>query len=126
MKKLAIAGAVFIVVIIAIGFNLSRASLEPLAAAPDPLQVGREKLHGQLLQSEQREAEIEKQDWNSIALLRELISAHQTRIEKMSGNTEAGEIVAHDREAIARLEKRIQELAAAEQEKAATPPTPQN
>ena len=117
MKKLGIAAALFLVLVIAIAFNLSRASREPLVVAPDPLQVGREKLHGQLAQSEQREAEIEKQDWGSIPLLRELIGAHQTRMEKLSGNAEAGEIVAHDREAIARLEKRIEELAQAEQEK---------
>jgi len=114
MKKLAIVAAIFIVVIVAIGFNLSRASQEPLITTPDPLQIGRGKLHAQLIQSEQREAEIEKQDWNSIPLLRELVVAHQARIEKLTGNSEAVEIIAHDQDAIARLEKRIQDLTAIE------------
>jgi hypothetical protein len=117
MKKLAIVIAIFIIVIVAIGFNLSRASQEPLITTPDPLQVGRGKLHAQLVQSEQREAVIEKQDWNSIPLLRELVLAHQTRIQKLAGNSEAVEIIAHDQDAIARLEKRIQELTAIESAK---------
>jgi len=117
MKKLSAVLAIFIVVIVAIGFNLSRASQEPLITTPDPLQVARGKLHAQLVQSEQREAEIEKQDWNSIPLLRELVMAHQARIQKLTGNSEAVEIVAHDQDAIARLDKRIQDLTAIESEK---------
>lgn len=119
MKKLVLAAAIFVIVITAIGINLSRASQEPLVIAPDPLEAGRQQLHAQLVQSEQREAEIERQDWKSIALLQELIAAHQERIAKLSGNTEAGEIIAHDRDAIARLGKRIQDLIAMEQEKPA-------
>ena len=122
MKKLAIALTLFVLVLVAIGINLSRASREPLVTTPDPLQVGRAKLHDQLVQSEQREAGIEKQDWNSVALLRELIDAHQKRIDELSGNTEAGDIVTHDRDAIARLEKRIQDLAAIESKKPTEPP----
>lgn len=119
MKKLAAIVASFIVVVVAIGFNLSRASQEPLITTPDPLQVGRDKLHAQLMQSEQREAAIEKQDWNSIPLLRELVVAHQTRIQKLTGNGAAVEIIAHDQDAIARLQKRIQDLTAIESEKPA-------
>ncbi|MFZ0395567.1 MAG: hypothetical protein WCF17_13320 [Terracidiphilus sp.] len=123
MKKLA-AAVLFVVVVIAIGINLSRASRAPLIATPDPLEAARQKLHAQLVQSEQREAEIEKQDWHSIVLLHQLIDAHQERIEKLTGNTEAGEIIAHDRDAIARLEKRIQDLAAMESDKPAAPASP--
>jgi peptidoglycan hydrolase CwlO-like protein len=118
MKKLLLAAALVVVVIVAIGINLSRASQEPLVTAPDLLQAGRQKLHAQLVQSEQREAEFEKQDWHSIPLLHDLVAAHQKRIAELSGNGEAGEIIAHDNEAIARLQKRIDELAATEAEKA--------
>jgi peptidoglycan hydrolase CwlO-like protein len=118
MKKLLLAAALVVVVIVAIGINLSRASQEPLVTAPDLLQAGRQKLHAQLVQSEQHEAEFEKQDWHSIPLLHDLVAAHQKRIAELSGNGEAGEIIAHDNEAIARLQKRIDELAAMEAEKA--------
>ena len=119
MKKLAIVLALFLIVIVAIDINLSRASQEPLVTTPDPLQVARTKLHAQLAESEQREAAIEKQDWDSIPLLRELILAHQVRMQKLAGNSEAVEIVAHDQDAIARLEKRIQDLTEAEKAKPA-------
>ncbi len=125
MKKLVITSALFAAIIVAIGFNLSRASREPLVIMPDPLQAGRQKLHAQLVESEQREAEIEKQDWHSTALLNQLVSAHQERMGKLAGNGEAGEIVAHDREAIARLEKRIQILAAFAAEKPPAAAAPQ-
>jgi hypothetical protein len=118
MKKLLLVAALAVAVIVAIGINLSRASQEPLVTAPDPVQAGRQKLHAQLVQSEQREAEFERQDWNSITPLHELIVAHQKRIGELTGNTEAAEIVAHDNEAIARLQKRINDLAAMEAEKA--------
>lgn len=121
MKKLLLAAALLVTVFFAIGFNLSRARREPLVITPDPLQAGRQRLHAQLVQSEQHEAEIEKQDWNSIALLNQLVSAHQERISKLAGDSEAGEIVAHDRDAIERLVKRIHDLAAIEAEK---PPAP--
>ena len=117
MKKLAAAIALFAAVVAGIVINLSRASQEPLVTTPDPLQVARQQLHEQLVQSVQREAEIEKQDWNSIVLLRELINAHQERMAKLTGNPEAAEIIAHDRDAISRLEKRIEELVAVAPEK---------
>ena len=121
MKKLAIALAVVAVCFIVFMFNVLRATQQPMAAEPDPLQQGQQKLHAQLVASEQREAEIEKQDWNSITLLRDLIDAHQVRMGKLAGNSQAGEIVAHDRDAIARLEKRIQDLAEQESLKSQTP-----
>ncbi len=125
MNKLVLAAALFVAVIFAIGFNLSRAIQEPLVTVPDPLQAGRQKLHAQLVQSEQREAEIEKQDWHSTALLNQLVIAHQQRMEKLAGNAEAGEIIAHDRDAIARIEKRIQDIAVWESEKPPAAAAPQ-
>lgn len=112
MKKLAIALAILFFAIGIWAYALLRAGQEQPAPTPGPLQAGRQKLHDQLLDSEQREADIEKQDWNSITLLRGLIDAHQRRIQKLTGNAEAGEIIAHDRDAIARLQKRIDDLAA--------------
>lgn len=121
MKKLAIALAVVAVLFLVFMFNVLRATQQPVTAAPDPLAAGRQKLHDQLAASEQREAEIEKQDWDSIPLLRELIAAHQQRIAKLAGNSQAAEIVAHDHDAMARLEKRIEDLAQQEKAKAAMP-----
>lgn len=117
MRKFAIALAVLAVLAGIFMFNVLRATQQPLTTEPDPLMQGRQKLHAQLTASEQREAEIEKQDWKSIPLLRQLISAHQERMGKLAGNSQAGEILAHDRDAIARLEKRIQELTVQESEK---------
>lgn len=124
MKKFAIALAVLAVCVIVFMFNVFRATQLPVTAAPDPLEQGRQKLHAQLVASEQREAGIEKQDWNSIPLLRDLINSHQERIGKLAGNGQAGEIIAHDRDAIARLEKRVQELVEQESRKPLAPPEP--
>jgi hypothetical protein len=123
MKKLAIAVGVLAIVFIVFMFNVLRATQQGVTAAPDPLEAGRQKLHAQLVASEQRESEIEKQDWNSIPLLHDLINAHQERMGKLAGNSQAGEIVAHDRDAAARLEKRIQELTEQESQKAPAPAT---
>jgi hypothetical protein len=46
------------------------------------------------------------------------MQGHEQRIEKLKGNTAAGEIVAYDREAIDRLEKRIAQIAEQEAAKA--------
>lgn len=121
MKKFVIALGVVAILAIAFMLNVLRASREPVTAAPDPLAAGRQKLHDQLAASEQREAEIEEQDWDSIPLLRELIAAHEQRIAKLQGNSQAGEIVSHDRDAIAKLQKRIDELTEQESHK---PPAP--
>lgn len=121
MKKLAIAVGILAILFVAFMINVLRATQQPVTAAPDPLAAGRQKLHDQLAASEQRETEIEKQDWNSIPLLRELIAAHQQRIAKLDGNNQAAEIVAHDHDAIARLEKRIADLTELEKEKPAVP-----
>lgn len=121
MKKAAIALGIVVVVGIVFMFNVLHATQQPVTIAPDPVVVGQQKLHAQLVASEQRESEIEKQDWNSIPLLNRLIGAHQERMAKLAGNSQAGEIVAHDRDAIARLENRIHDLTEQEQQK---PPAP--
>ena len=77
------------------------------SAALGPFEQSTAALHTQLAQSAQREAEIEKLYWNQPEKLQVLIQSHQQRIDKLTGNTASAEIVAHDQEAIARLEQRI-------------------
>lgn len=119
MKKILIALGVLVLIGGGVCYNVWRASVDPVTSTPGPLEIGRQQLHAQLEESKQREAAIELQDWNSIPLLRGLIDAHQHRIEQLSGNSQGGEIVAHDREAIARLEKRISDLIEEEAARAA-------
>ncbi|HKF48139.1 MAG TPA: hypothetical protein VKB38_12330 [Terracidiphilus sp.] len=114
MKKFAIAVGLLVVAGAIWSYNVLRADQEPVSATPSPVEAGRQKLHDQLAQSAQREAEIEQQDWNSVTLLRALVAAHQERIQKLTGNSEAGEILAHDRDAVARLQKRVNDLVAQE------------
>ena|ERR1700694_3612587 len=112
MKKLAIVLGVLAVLAAAMTYNIWNASQQPVKGAPDALETGRQKLHAQLDEAKRTEAEAEKQNWNSATRLRDLIQGHQQRMEKLKGNSQAGEIVAYDRESIARLEKRIADLAA--------------
>jgi len=113
MKKIAIAvGGLLILLFATLVYNVWRAGMVPVPAAPGPLETGRQQLHDQLEQSKKRESEIELQDWNSITLLRELIKAHQERIDKLGGNSQAAEIIAWDKESIARIEDRIADLVA--------------
>lgn len=123
MKKFAIALGALVTIVIVFMFNVLHATQQPVSVAPDPVVVGQQKLHAELVASEQREAEIEQQDWKSIPRLNQLIAAHQERMSKLAGNSQAGEIVAHDRDAIARLEKRIHDLAVLESEKPPAPDT---
>lgn len=113
MKKIAFGIAMFAALALYVGYNVWRANEEPVTTTPGAVQLGAQQLHDELQKAKTREAEIEKQDWNSIPLLRELIHSHQHRIEQLSGNTQASEIVAHDNEAIARIQKRIADLNAA-------------
>jgi hypothetical protein len=113
MKKLTIAIAIFAALILFVTYNVWRASEEPVTSPPTLVQLGAQQLHTQLQQAQARETAIEQQDWNSIPLLRGLIQAHEHRLEQLSGNKQAGEIIAHDKEAIERLEKRIADLTAA-------------
>jgi hypothetical protein len=114
MKKLTIAIAIFAALILFVTYNVWRASEEPVTSPPTLVQLGAQQLHTQLQQAQARETAIEQQDWNSIPLLRGLIQAHQHRLEQLSGNKQAGEIIAHDKEAIAHIEKRIADLTAAQ------------
>jgi hypothetical protein len=120
MKKLATGICILVALILFVTYNVWRANVEPVTSTPGALQLGRQQLHDQLQNAEVREKAIEQQSWDSIPRLRTLIQSHQHRIEQLSGNSQAGEIVAHDKDAIARLEKRISDLnaaAAAEQAK---------
>jgi hypothetical protein len=122
MKKFfAIAVGVLALLASAMIYNVWRGSQEPVTRTPGPLETGRAQLHQQLEEAQKTEALVEKQDWDSAVLLRRLINGHQQRIDKLKGNTEAEEILAHDQTAIERLEKRIADLAALEAAKAAGP-----
>lgn len=112
MKKLAIALVLLIALAAVISYNVWRADQNPVTSTPGLLEVGRQHLHAQLEQARQQEAQVEKQAWNSPAQLRFLIQAHQHRMDQLNGNSQAGEILSYDRDCIARLEKRIADLAA--------------
>jgi len=92
-------------------YGVWRESQEPVSVALEPLAIGRAQLHTQLEDARKLETQVEKQDWNSPADLRRLIQGHEQRIEKLKDNAEAKEIVAYDRDAVDRLQKRIAALA---------------
>jgi hypothetical protein len=94
-----------------ITYGVWRESQEPVSSMPGPLATGRAQLHTQLEDAKKLETEVEEQDWNSPADLRRLIQGHEQRIEKLKDNAEAKEIVAYDRDAVDRLQKRIAALA---------------
>ncbi|MFP5235225.1 MAG: hypothetical protein ACLGSD_04930 [Acidobacteriota bacterium] len=112
MKKFAFALAALIGLLVVISYNVWRAAEEPVTSTPGPVEVGRAQLHAQLVDAEQREGAAEKQAWNSPVKLQTLLKWHQDRIAKLAGNTQAGEILAYDRAAVDRLQKRIADLAA--------------
>jgi hypothetical protein len=112
MKILAIAVGLLAILAAILGYNVWRAENDPVTTIPGPLQTAQAQLDSQLHEAESREPEIEKQYWDSPKQLRILINSHQQRIQQLTGNTQAGAILAHDREAVARLEKRIAELEA--------------
>jgi ABC-type anion transport system duplicated permease subunit len=120
MKIFAIAFGVLAILAGIMIYNLWLAENEPITNTPGQLEQTSMQLHNQLVQAEQREVQFEKLYWDSPGQLRVLITSHRRRIEELAGNKQAGEIVAHDRDAVARLEKRIadldaQRLAGAEQ-----------
>lgn len=117
MNKIAIALGVVALLMGALAYNVWRASVEPVTATPTLLEQGQIKLRGQLEDAKRSEAEVERQNWNSTDRLTALIKAHQHRIEELNGNSQSGEIVAYDKESIARLENRI--AAIEEQQRAA-------
>lgn len=93
-------------------YNVWRGATDPVAKTPSIAEQGRMDLHAKLAQAEQREAGIEKVYWDSPEQLRVLIKSHQQRIDELKGNSAGGEIVAHDQDAIARIEKRIADIEA--------------
>ena len=122
MKKVVIGlGALVAFLFGVVAYNVWRAETAPVVKTPGIVEQGREELHAKLLAQEQREAQIEKLYWNSPEQLKVLIKSHQERINQLKGNDAGAEVVAHDRDAIARLEKRITDIEAeqAAQEKAA-------
>src|SRR5260370_28995080 len=113
MNKLAIISlAVLAILAGGIAFNVWRAIQEPVVATPGPYEVGRQHLHSQLEEAKKRAAQFEKDDWDSITLLRGLITAHQQRIDKLTGNSQAAEILAYDHDSITRIQNRIADLEA--------------
>jgi len=113
MKKISLAiGGLFCLLLATMVYNVWRAGMDAVVVTPGPLEIGRQQLHDQLEQAKKRESAIELQDWGSVTLLRELIKAHQQRIDQLSSNSEAAEIVAWDKESIARLDERIASLIA--------------
>jgi len=95
-----------------LGFNVLSASWQHPQKPPSAVEQGRANLHQQLQQASAREAEIEKLEWHSVGQLYGIIESHKKRIAALEGNSQAAEIVAHDRAAIDRLEKRIVEIEA--------------
>jgi len=112
MKILVIVFGALALIAATISYNVWRALAEPVVTTPDAYELGRQQLHSQLEAARKREAQFEKDDWDSITLLRGVIAAHQQRIDKLSGNSQAAEILAYDHESITRLETRIAELEA--------------
>ncbi|WP_420236666.1 hypothetical protein ACOBR2_13645 [Telmatobacter bradus] len=93
-----------------VGFNIWSAEHKTLVHQPSAVDEGRTNLHGELVQAGNREAEIEKQEWNSPVQLQGLIESHKQRMTEMGDNPEGKELVAHDQQAIDRLSKRITEI----------------
>ncbi len=112
MKQIAIALGVLALLVGVMAYNVWRAGTETIAHKPGVVEQGRMDLHTQLVQAELREAEIEKVYWNAPEKLAVLIHSHEQRVEKLNGNPAGSEIVAHDMDAIARLQKRIEAIAA--------------
>jgi membrane protein involved in colicin uptake len=102
----------------ALAWTVWRADTAPVNTPPNALQSGEQQLHQQLDETRQHEAEVEKQAWNSMDQLVKLIQWHQHRIDRLTGNSQAAEVVAYDRESIARIQARINDLAAEEKAKA--------
>ncbi|KAA6460882.1 hypothetical protein DYQ86_11390 [Acidobacteria bacterium AB60] len=120
MKLLLLVLGLFVLLAaVIISYNVWHAFSEPLVARPGPYELGRQHLHDQLEAARKREAEFERQDWDSVTLLRGLIASHQQRIDRLTGNKEAAEIIAYDRDAITRIQARIADLEAKQREQPA-------
>jgi sRNA-binding protein len=112
MMKLAILLGMFVLALMAgvMLYNVWHGEMDPVATTPSAVEQGRLDLHANLVQGEQREAEIEKTYWNSPEKLRVIIKSHRRRIDELDGNRAGAEIATHDKDAIARLEKRIADI----------------
>jgi hypothetical protein len=119
MKRIvSITCGTFVLLAVVLMISVQRASQEPVTHTPGPLETARVQLHAELEEAKKTEAAAEKQDWDSPDRLRALIQGHEQRIDKLKDNKEAAEIVAYDRDAVDRLEKRIAQIAEEEAAKA--------
>ena len=96
----------------ALVWNLWYAGSHTPWTEPNEVEKGRQALAAQLGDSIKREAEIEKIYWNQPEKLQVLIAAHQQRQEKLASNSAAGAIVAHDKQAVERLQQRMEAIEA--------------
>ena len=109
MKIAAIVLGVLAVLVGAISYNIWRGE-QPILSTPGLFEAGKMQLHQQLEEAQKIESEAEKQHWDSPSALRQLIKWHRQRIEKLTGNSQAGEILVYDQAAVDRLETRITAL----------------
>ena len=114
-RALAIALGVVAALAVMLVYNAWRGETEVLAPQPGPVEQGRQALHAQLELSVAREAQIEKMYWDQPEKLQVLIQSHQKRIAELEENAAGGEIVAHDKDAVTRLQNRITAIAAERQ-----------
>jgi hypothetical protein len=118
-RALVIALGVVAALAVMLVYNVWRGETEVLAPQPGPVEQGRQALHAQFEQSAAREAQIEKTYWDHPEKLQVLIQSHQKRVAELDGNPAAGELLAHDKDAITRLQNRITAIAAQRQAEAA-------
>ncbi|HEX8813009.1 MAG TPA: hypothetical protein VF742_13550 [Terracidiphilus sp.] len=100
-----------------IAWTVWRADTAPVTTPLSAVQLGQQQLHAQLEHTIQHETDIEHQAWNSMDSLVKLIQWHQRRIDRLSGNPQATEVLAYDHESIVRIQTRINELDAQEKAK---------
>jgi hypothetical protein len=100
-----------------VAWTVWRADTVPVNTPLSAVQQGQQQLHAQLEHTIQHETEIEHQAWNSMDSLVKLIQWHQRRIDRLSGNPQATEVLAYDHDSIVRIQTRINELAVEEKAK---------
>jgi hypothetical protein len=93
-----------------IAWTVWRADTVPVTTPPSAAEQGQQQLHAQLQQTIQHESEVEKQAWDSMDALVKLIHWHQRRIDRLTGNPQATEVLAYDRDSITRIQSRINQL----------------
>jgi membrane protein involved in colicin uptake len=94
-----------------------RADTAPVTTPPSAVQQGQQQLHAQLQQTIQHESEVEKQAWGSMDSLVKLLHWHQQRIDRLTGNPQATEVLAYDHDSIVRIQTRINQLSVEEKAK---------